>query len=417
MIVVAIILALLLSAFFSGSEIAFISASKLGVELKRSSGSRRGAILASFYDNPDRFLGIMLVGNNIALVIFTYLMTRLLTPFFEPSIHNEALILLINTIIITGVVLLLGEFLPKTMFRLYANSLLYALAIPLLFFKYLLGIPAWVVTKMSNWFLKNVMRVNLPRRQKVFTRTDLESFVSTRAIDSEDELEADMFKNALHLQKVKVRECMVPRTEVQYIDVTESRERLIELFQSTAHSRIIVVENDIDHVIGYVHHLQFLKEPGNLKKIVLAIPFVPESMNVKDLLVRFIRDNTTIACVVDEYGGTSGLITMEDVLEEIFGEIEDEHDQEEYVEAQIMRDEYIFSGRLEIDYLNEKYDLDIPEGEYSTLSGYLVMTTQSIPEEGDEIELEGYRYILDAVSEKKIETVRVIKLTEEEQDK
>ncbi len=413
---------LLFSALFSGTEIAFISASKLRVELKKQKGSKKGTILAGFYDNAARFLGSMLVGNNIALVLFTMVMEGLLVDsvlikFFP----GEFSLLLVNTLIITIIVLIFGEFLPKTLFRLYANDILYFLAYPLKVVLWIFAIPAWMMTKLSNFLLRVFFKTPVEEAENILTRLDLESFIKdTRLDDSEEEIDTDLFERALHLRNVKVKECMVPRTEIEDIDVNGKVEELKQLFAETNLSRIIVSKDDIDSVQGYVHHQQMLYDPKSVKSQVIDIPFVPEAMKVRDLLNKFIKERGNIACVVDEYGGTAGIITLEDILEEIFGEIEDEHDQEEYVETKVSDLEYIFSGRLEIDFLNEKYEqLEFPEGDYTTLSGYLVMTTATIPEPGAEINLDGYKFILELVSDTKIETVRVIKLppADEKMDK
>ncbi len=416
MLIALIILFLILSALFSGTEIAFISASKLRVELDRDKGSRQGAILAGFFAKPADFLGTMLVGNNIALVVFTYLMTQLLAPYIEPYVASELLRLLLSTIVITIVVLIFGEFFPKTFFRLYANELLYFLAFPLAFLKFILAIPAGLMTKLSNFLLRLVLKTPVENVEQVFTRLDLETFIKdTRVEDSTEEIDTTLFEKALYLKQTKVKECMVPRTEIEEVDVSATIQDLKDKFQESNHSRLIVTKDDIDNVLGYVHHLQMLEEPKGIEEMILTIPIVPEVMRVHDLMNRLIKDRINIACVVDEYGGTAGIITLEDILEEIFGEIEDEHDQEEYVEVQVSEEEFIFSGRLEIDYLNEKYEaLNFPDGEYTTLSGYLVMTTETIPKQNAEIELEGYRFILELVSDTKIETVRVLKLEEEQ---
>jgi len=359
-LIIAIVIFLLLSAFFSGSEIAFISANKLSVAVKKDDDTRRSKILASFYDKPKEFISTMLVGNNIALVAFTYFMTKLIEPLIVPITGDGVFSLLTYTLIITIVVLIFGEFLPKTLCRLFADKLLHVFAFPLAFFKYILAIPTYILTGLS---------------------------------------------------------CLIPRTEVVAIDQTASLEELVELFKKERHSRIIVIDNDIENVLGYIHHQQLFSNKKTIRKLLLDIPFVPEAMNLKDLMSQFIRNNVTIACVVDEYGSVSGIITLEDILEEIFGEIEDEHDHEDFIEIMVNDMEYIFSGRLEIDSIVEKYEhINIPEGEYQTLSGYLVMTSGSIPEEGAEIELDGYKFILESVSDTKIETVRVIKLETEEEN-
>ncbi len=411
-LIFSIIFFLALSALFSGSEIAFISSSKLRVELKRKRGARRGKILANFFDQPAHFLGTMLVGNSIALVVFTTLMTKLLTPLMSPLIPSEPLQLFINTIITTLIVLVFGEFLPKTIFRLFADNILYFLAYPLRFFQFLLGVPSWFMTKLSNLLLKYILKTPIEKVDNAFTRVDLAHFIEASfSSDTDEEIDKELFQNALEFRQVKVKECVVPRTEIKAIDADASIEELLALFQSSRLSRILVIDGDMDNILGYVHHQQMLSKPKQLKNIVLDIPFVPEVMRVQEVMNLFIKSRVSIACVVDEFGGTAGIITLEDIVEEIFGEIEDEHDQEDYIEQQISEQEFLFSGRLEIDYLNEKYEvLDFPEGEYHTLSGYLVTTTETIPQQGVEIDLEGYRFILELVSDTKIETVRVVKL-------
>jgi putative hemolysin len=415
MLIALIILALILSAFFSGSEIAFVSANKLRVELKKKKGSARGRILAGFFEDPSTFLGTMLVGNNIVLVVFTTLLTKVLEPIFlEVAVFQEPLVLLITqTIIATIIILIFGEFLPKTLFRLYADEVIYFFAYPLNAFKWLLTPFSWVMTRLSNSLLRT-FSLPVEESESAFTRLDLENFIyETRADGQEELVDKELFGKALNLREVRVRECMVPRTEVENIDVNASIEELERLFKETKLSRIIVTKDDIDNVLGYVHHQQLFTQPRSISQLIIELPFVPEVVRVVDLLNDFIRERINIAVVVDEYGGLSGLITLEDILEEIFGEIEDEHDEEEYVEEVVIpNQEYVFSGRLEIDYLNEKYNLSLPEGDYHTLSGYLVMTTEAIPEQGGTIELDQYAFILEMVSDTKIETVRIIRREE-----
>ena len=447
MTITLILLFLLLSALFSGTEIAFISASKLRVELKRSKGNRQGTILANFYERPARFLATMLVGNNIALVVFTNLTSTMLALVFinyfnlvevpVDLLTNEAartqynsaiervmgspVMLLVNTIIITVIVLIFGEFLPKTIFRLFADEVLYWLAYPLRFLQILLLVPAWIMTHLSNRLLRVLFKTPMEEVENVISRVDLENFIKDIRVESKEEeavgIDTNLFEKALHLKKVKVRECMVPRTEIENIDVRASVEELKQLFMETNLSRIIVTKGDIDSVLGYVHHQQLLQDPGTIQKIVLDIPLVPDSMRVRDLMNLFIKDRINIAWVVDEYGGTAGIITLEDILEEIFGEIEDEHDQEEHIETIVNDNEFLFSGRLEIDYLNEKYEhLNLPGGDYHTLSGYIVTVTETIPKQGAEIQLDDYKFILELVSDTKIELIRVFKLTKEHEE-
>ncbi len=414
MTIAIILLFLFLSALFSGSEIAFISANKLRIELKKKKGATRGNILAKFYDDPASFLGTMLVGNNIALVVFTIMMTSLLHGYYETFFTNSFVLLLVDTLIITIVVLIFGEFLPKTLFRLYADDILYFLAYPLKLIQFLLLIPSWIMGKLSNFILKLVFKPTTETDEAAFTRIDLENFINDSQTDAENDIDKELFGKALNLKETRVRDSMVPRPEIESIDVSASVEELEKLFIETKLSRIVIVDGEIDNVLGYVHHQQLLSQPKNIRSILLEIPFVPEVMRVTDLMNKLIKENMSIACVVDEFGSISGVITLEDILEEIFGEIEDEHDEEEHIEKEISDTEWVFSGRLEIDYLNEKYEgIKLPEGEYQTLSGYLVMTTETIPEQGAEIELNDYLFILELVSDTKIETVKVVKLDPE----
>ncbi len=412
MILTWIIVSLILSALFSGSEIAFVSANKLKVELRKRKEDRRGAVIERFFDHPAQFLSTMLVGNNIALVIFTALMTRLLQGILPPGlVENSLLSLLLVTSIITVVVLIFGEFLPKTLFQLFADDILYFLAYPLRFLQLLLAFPTWMMHGASNLILKLVLTAPVEQVDQVFTRLDLENFITDTQQDPEEEIDVELFGKALKLRDVRVRDSMIPRPEIESLDVNSSLEELEHLFQETRLSRIIITEGEIDNVLGYVHHQQLLKDPPNIRAVILEIPFVPEVMPVTELMNRFIKSHTNIACVVDEFGGVSGIITLEDILEELFGEIDDEYDEEEHTEDQISDLEYLFSGRLEVDYLNDKYEhLQLPEGDYHTLSGYLVTTAETIPEQGAILEQDGYQFVLEAVSDTKIELVRVRKL-------
>lgn len=412
-ITLTIVVSLLLSGLFSGSEMAFVSANKLGIEVMRNKGHRRGAILARFYDDPKAFLGTMLVGNNIALVVFTIFMGQVIEPALIPICGDSTVTsLLVVTLVTTLVVLVFGEFLPKTIFRLYANELLFKLAYPLRIFKWILSVPTAFMTGLSNFLLKTIFKVPVENADNVLTRIDLEHFIND-TISEEETIDKEILTNALNLSQVKVRDCMVPRLEIISIDQQSTLQEVIAEFKTSNLSRLLVTDGDIENVVGYIHHQQLISNPSNIKSLLLPISYVPEAMNVQELMLTFIKQGSNIACVVDEFGGTAGLITLEDILEEIFGEIEDEHDAEGPVEEVISDTEFIFSGRLEIDYLNEKYErLSIPEGEYHTLSGYLVMTAGNIPDAADEIILDGYKYIIETVGETRIESIRVIKLEE-----
>ncbi len=407
-LLILIFLTLILSAFFAGTEIAFITANKLGVEIERDKGTRRSKLVSRFYEKPKEFLSALLVGSNIVLVIFTFLMTRLIEPGILPFIGSEAVRLIIITIISTTVMLILGEFLPKLIFRLFANRAFNIVAYPMVFFVWILRFPVWIMISFTSLLFRYVFREPVKDVEDAFTRLDLQDFVEGTMSKDNDAMEADMFKNALQLKNLKAKACMVPRTEIVHVDVSDGMDELKKSFLETRHSRILISEGDIDNILGYIHHQSLLNGPSDIKKIIIPIQYVPEVTSVLDIMTSFTRQQNNIAVVVDEFGGTAGIITLEDIAEEIFGEIEDEHDEEEYVEMMISETEYLFSARLEIDYLNEKYPaLKFPHGEYETLSGYIVMTSGTIPEQGNDLEMDDYRFVFEKVSDKKIDLVRV----------
>ncbi len=413
-----IIIFLLLSGFFSGTEIAFVSASRLKVELKRQQGNLRGRLLAGFFEKSSRFIGTALVGNNIALVFFSLLVEQLIEEHYKaslvPFLQQDFPFLLFLTLITTVIVLIFGEFIPKILFRLSPVNLLYFFTYPLYIIGVLLSPLVIVMIQASQKLLALLFKVEIKADELIFTRTDLEDFIKTTDTDGEDEIDKELFENALYLNDVKVRECMIPRTEIKGVDISVSPEELRDAFIESKLSKLIIYDESLDEIRGYFHHQQMLLPSEDItRKNILPIDFVPEVMSARELMNEFIRKSVSIACVVDEFGGTAGIITLEDILEEIVGEIEDEHDREEYIEEKIGEHEFLFSGRLEIDHLNEKYKLELPEGEYNTLSGYIVITTETIPEQGQTIELENYKFILEKVSERKIETIRVIRLVDE----
>ena len=411
-----IILFLILSAFFSGMEIAYISANKVGIEISKNKGSKRARLLAGFYENPKDFLGTMLVGNNIALVVLTTLATGLLSPYLSQIAGDGAFLLILNTIIITGVVLLFGEFLPKVFFSLFSNEFLFGFAYLLGFFKFIFKFPVWLMTVLSTLILKYVFRTNVENAEIRLTRLDLEHYINKSVLEP-DEIDKEIFQKALNLESLKVRDCMIPRTEIVGIDLNASRDELIRVFNESNHSRILVFDGDIENVKGYIHHQHLINDFDSIEQSLVEVPFIPETMGAMDLLLQLREDQKNLACVVDEFGGIAGLITMEDILEEIFGEIEDEYDDEELTERKISENEYLFSGRLEIDDLNQYYDnIQIPEGDYQTLSGYIVMTCGVIPEQGEELVLGNYKFIFEKVSNTKIELIRMIILPEDHTD-
>ena len=408
---------LVLSALFSGSEIAFVSANKLSIELKKKKGGRRGRMISTFYNKPAHFLGTMLIGNNIALVAFTTLMDGPLNGFFTGEFgftEGTVALLLLNTLVVTIIVLISGEFLPKTFFQLYAADLLYFMAFPLRIAQFLFKGPTLLMIWLSNFILKHVFKSKLEEGEEVFTRHDLITFIKGTSDESEKEqVDRELFHNALRLESKRVKAVMIPRTEVQVIEVTRSIKELEACFVKTKHSRLLVIDEEIDEVLGYVHHQQLLHQPTSIKDIILPIPFAPEVMPVIDLMNQLIKKRVSIACIFDEYGGMSGIVTLEDIQEEFFGEIEDEHDEGEHTEMKMADDKFRFSGRLEIEYLNEKYGFNLPEGDYHTLSGYIVMTTEDIPTKGDRLPLGNFVFTFLEVSNTKIELVEMKRLKKE----
>lgn len=410
-----IFFALLSSAFFSGIEIAYLSSSKLRIELLKKQGSLSGRLMARFVESPSGFLATILVGNNIALIFFGILMSRFLEPlllqYLPFSSQSEVYLLMSQTVITTLIVLITGEFLPKIIFRLNPDNLLRIFVLPITGFYYLLFPFVYLVQLISEFFLKYVMRVDIQSSKPVFSRVDLEDYVD-QFVRNETNLQnepinTNIFEKVLYLPEIKARECMVPRNEIVAIDINDSVAEAEAKFIETKLSRLLVYDENIDNIIGYVHHLSLLKRPKNLRSILFPVEVIPESMPAKELLNVFTKKNKVIAWVVDEFGGTAGIITMEDLLEEIFGEINDEHDEEDLTEKQIDENDFVFAGRLEIDYLNEKYHLEIPEGDYETLSGYILANYNDIPEMNEEIYIDNFKFEIIAVSDTRIETVKL----------
>lgn len=406
-----VLVAILFSAFFSGMEIAFISANRLKIELEKKQGDFSAKILSGFIQKPASFIGAMLIGNNIALVIYSMAMAVLLEPFILVYTSSEGVLLLVQTLISTIIVLFFAEFLPKALLRINPNFALKFAAIPLKVIYLVLFPLTYVTTLLSNGILK-LFRVDVSQSNLAFSKIDLEHFVldiqERQEKGEEIEHEIQIFKNALDFTDVKARECMIHRTEIIAMDIDDSIDELKEKFIETELSKILIYRGSIDNIIGYVHSLELFKKPESIKSILLPVSIVPESMPASEILKQFINQRRSMAVVVDEFGGTSGVITTEDIIEEIFGEIEDEHDVEELIELQVDDDTFLFSAKTEIDYINDKYKLNLPESEeYETLGGLIFYKHESIPEKDEVISISNYRFKIEEVSNNKIELIRV----------
>jgi len=410
-----ILISIIFSAFFSGMEIAFVSANKLHIELEKKRKGFIPNILRKLTKNSSKFITTMLVGNNISLVLYSYFMGKLIVEYY--GINS----ILIQTVISTILILVTAEFLPKAIFRVYANETLKILALPAYFFYVLLYVFSFVINGISDFFLKFIFRTDKDAQQTVFSKEELGNYITEQlefGNDSEEEIDSEIqiFQNALEFQKVKAREIMVPRTEILAIEIHEKVSKLSESFISSGFSKILVYKTSLDDIIGHVNAFELFKKPKTIKSILLPVEIVPESMMINDVLNSLMKKRKSIAVVVDEYGGTSGMITVEDVVEELFGEIEDEHDVQELTDERITETEFKFSARLEIDYLNEEYNLNIPKEEaYETLGGFIIDYTENIPEKGEVLEILGYEITILGVSSSKIEEIR-LKILDREQN-
>ncbi len=412
-----IVVAWLMIAFFAGIEVAFVSANKLAIELKKKQGLHSAIILSRFMEHPAQFIGTTLVGFNVFLVIFGLMVGEtflplwnlLITKIHMPGSYVNAIRLFVETLVASGFILLFGEFIPKALFKAKSDSMLPFFAGSMEFLNRFFYPIASFFVAIAQWILKYVFNVRMDDRKGTFSGTDLEHFMQqTRdAMEDSKDLNKSLFEAALSLPTVKVRECLVPRKEIEGIDLNMPMEEVRKKFIETRLSKLIVYDGNLDHVAGYIHQLDLFKKPPFIKSILLTIPAVPESMSATDLINKFSRDRKSIAWVVDEFGGTAGIVTMEDLLEEIFGEIRDEYDTEEFEEKKLSNDEFIFSGRLELDYLNEKYGLDLPENESETLSGYIINEHETIPHLKDRIIIGDYEFEILNVSDTRIEMVRL----------
>lgn len=382
-----IILLLVLSAFFSGMEIAFVSSNKLKIEIDRQQGRFYASIINIFVHRPGQFITTLLVGNNMVMVGYSALMTRLLTQQFTHFL-SPTLQLLINTGISTLFILIVAEFLPKAVFRLRPNAFLSFLSVPALLFYIVLYPVSKQLTVTSLFILKHLFRMSIKEQaDPQFGKVDLMHLTREDQAETEDQrLEHDMtiFRNALDFSDVKLRDCMVPRTEIQAVELDDSMEQVHRAFVESGFSRMLVYKDSVDHVVGYIKFSDLFRPFASIKEMMLSIHYFPETMSAQQVMTQFIKDKHYLAVVVDEYGGTAGMVTLEDIMEEIFGEIQDEHDVEELIEKEIEPGVYVLSGRLEVEDLNRKYQLEIPEGEdYDTLAGYVLFHMEDIPKAGE----------------------------------
>lgn len=410
-----ILLSIGFSAFFSGMEIAFVTSNKLRFELEKKNGNMVSGVISLFIENPQQFIATMLVGNNVALVIYGIQTARLLEPMIHSFIDLELMVILIQTIISTIVILVTAEFLPKTVFRINPNFSLKLFSLPLLVF-YIVFYP---IASLASRFSKVVLgwfkvRFDGDEMQPVFGRVDINNMLE-ESIDnpSGESVERDnnvrLFQNALDFSKVRLRECMVPRTEVVAIDIEASLEELQQKFIESGLSKIMIYKENIDNIIGYIHSSEFFKNPTTLRSEVRQIPFVPETMAANKLMQLFMLQKKSIAVVVDEFGGTSGIVTLEDIMEEIFGEIEDEHDSVGHIANKVSDNEFVLSGRLEIDFVNEKFNLSLPvSDEYETIAGLILLQHDRLPENNEDVQVEQFNFKILKVSPTRIELVRLI---------
>lgn len=412
-VVIWFLLTILLMGFFAGIEMAFYSANRMSIELKKKQGRSSGQILDQFVDHPVHFLGTTLVGFNLFLVFFGLQISNVMSPVWDRlHVGSDFLRILIEILFSTLVILVFAEFIPRAIFRAKADNLLSSLAKVIdIFYQMFYPIAAACIA-LANWLLKYIFNVRVDVKKDVFSRSDLEHLFRQTKEDEEEkqQLNTEFFENALELPKIRIRQSLVPRKEIVGIDIKEPIEALRKIFIETKLSRIVVFDGNIDHIVGYVHQLEMFKRPSTIQSVLLPIPAVPESMSATDLMNKFTKERKSIAWVVDEFGGTAGIITMEDVLEEIFGEIQDEYDVEEFVEKQIAENEYIFSGRLELDYINEKYGFDFPEDETETLSGFIINYHETIPNQKERIIIADYEFDILNVSDTRIEMVKIKKL-------
>lgn len=425
--VIIIIVSLILSAFFSGMEIAYISSNKIHIEIEKKQEGILSKVLTKLTAKPSKFIATMLIGNNIALVIYGFFMGDLLVDWFKTMLPTsygflDLLLtdfnLLTQTIISTLVILITAEFFPKVFFQIYANLLIKALAIPAYGFYILFSFISDFVIWISDFVLKHIFKTEGDQIQLAFTKVELGNYISEQmeSVEAHDDVDSEIqiFQNALEFSELKAREVMVPRTEITAVEINDSIKSLNAIFTETGFTKILIYKDTIDDILGYVHSFELFKKPKNIKAIMLPVEYVPETVLIKDVLSVLIKKRKSIAVVLDEYGGTSGIMTVEDIVEELFGEIEDEHDTVDLIEEKLGDGTYTFSARLEVDYLNETYKLNLPESEnYETLGGLIVNHTEEIPAQNEVVKIDNFGFTILEVSNTKIDLVELKILNED----
>lgn len=415
---IIIFITILLSAFFSGMEIAFVSANKMHIELEKKRAGFIPKILTKITHKSSKFITTMLVGNNISLVIYSYYMGSLLLKLLPVDGLNEFSILLLQTVASTLVILITAEFLPKTIFRIYANEVLKIFVVPAYVFYVIFHFFSEFITLISDFFLRIFFKTKSDEQQTEFSKEELGNYINEQletGNDEEVDSEIQIFQNALIFQNVKAREVMVPRTDIVAVEIHETVTNLKKLFIDTGLSKILVYKSSLDDVLGYVNAFELFKKPKTIKSILLPLELVPESMMINDILNSLMKKRKSVAVVVDEYGGTSGMITVEDIVEELFGEIEDEHDSQVFLEKKISDHQFNFSARLEVDYLNEEYNVNLPKSEaYETLGGFIIEHTENIPDEKEVLEIDNFEIKILKMSGAKIDEV-LLTITNPEQ--
>jgi putative hemolysin len=411
MTLLVILLALIFSAFFSGMEIAFVSVNRLQMAIKNQQGGATAQILNHFAKKPAWFISSMLMGNNITVVVYSLFMAQLIDEPLKNYISSDLGILIIQTTVSTIILLVFAEFLPKTIFRINPNTVLTSLSIPLFILYCLLFLPSFLIISITELLMKVMIKKGNREEESVaFEKTDLDAYLAENIKDNNHQVdqnyEVKLFHNALSFSEVIARDCMIPRNEIIALEINDTIANLNQKFIETEVSKILIFKETIDNIIGYVHSFEMFRNPESIKSVLWPVSIIPETMSANKILQELLKKNRSMAIVVDEFGGTSGLVTMEDIIEEIFGEIEDEHDIEEQDNIQVSENEYRFSARLEIDYINDKYNLSLPESEeYETLGGFVINQLQNIPEKGEVLRFENYEFIVEEVSQTKIETV------------